>query len=149
MGPGAMIFIFWMLSFKSTFSFPLSLSSRGKSCLDKFPSISAPLGLVLFFSDLGPDLELLPRSVFHYLLTEFSLISISWIPECFYFCRSQPCIVLAHGINDHWSFHLVKKSCFHCHIYGPRIMHILRTKWWRGQISRCYYCLHTFFCPSS
>ena len=29
MGPDAMIFVFWMLSFKPTFSLPLSLSSRG------------------------------------------------------------------------------------------------------------------------
>ena len=29
MGPDAMIFIFWMLSFKPTFYFPLSVSSRG------------------------------------------------------------------------------------------------------------------------
>ena len=126
-----------------------ALLLRPKSCFDKFPSISAPLGLVLFFSDVGPDLEFLPGSVFHCLLTEFSLISISWIPECFYFWRSQPCIVLAHGINDHWSFHLVKKSFFHCLIYGPRIMYIPGTKRWRGQISGCSYCLNTFFCPSS
>ena len=37
-GPDAMIFVFWMLSFKPTFHCPLSLSSRGSSVLLHFLS---------------------------------------------------------------------------------------------------------------
>ena len=37
MGPDAMIFVFWMLSFKSTFPSPLSLSSRGSLVLCFLP----------------------------------------------------------------------------------------------------------------
>ena len=36
MGPDAMIFVFWMLSFKPTFHSPLSLSSRGSLVLFTF-----------------------------------------------------------------------------------------------------------------
>ena len=37
MGPDAMILAFWMLSFKLTFHFPLSISSRGSLVLDFLP----------------------------------------------------------------------------------------------------------------
>ena len=40
MGPGAMIFVFWMLSFKPTFSLSFSLSSRG-SLVQEPSSLSA------------------------------------------------------------------------------------------------------------
>ena len=50
MGPDAMVLVFWMLSFKPTFYFPLSLSSRGSLVLYFLPRVvsSAYLRLLIF-----------------------------------------------------------------------------------------------------